>query len=385
MGILLYGYSTGVRSSGKLEAACVDVVVFRWLGAGSAPDYRAIARFRKRHLSALGHLFVQALALCQAAGMVSLGQVAFDGTKVRATASRRKAMSYARMSEQEKVLADEVSAVLAEAERIDKAEDQKFGKDRRGEELPEELRRRDTRLEKIRHAKAALEDKARARAGEQAQTAARDRGDEAETVAAKGEAAAAGAVPKPKAQRNFTDPDSTIMLTSDGAFHQCCHAQAVVDADHQVIVATQVNTNATEVGNLIPMTQQALTNAGQAPGQLLADAGYCSAEHLDAAARFTNTCGTEFYVATGHQRRGDPPPVAPRGRIPSSATSKQPMAAPRRLPQPAKTPRPHRRQRTARPGNQLTRPSLHGRLSAPVCIHGIESASRAATRRRTSP
>jgi transposase len=119
--ILLYGYTTGIRSSRKLEAACVDVVAFRWLAAGVAPDYRAIARFRKRHLSALGHLFVQALALCQAAGMVSLGQVALDGTKVRANASRRKAMSYARMSEKEKVLADDVSALLADAERIDKA------------------------------------------------------------------------------------------------------------------------------------------------------------------------------------------------------------------------------------------------------------------------
>lgn len=324
--VLLYGYTTGVRSSRRLEAACVDVVAFRWLAAGVAPDYRAIARFRKRHLSALGHLFVQALALCQAAGMVSLGQVALDGTKVRANASRRKAMSYARMSDKEKVLADEVSALLADAERIDKAEDKKFGKNRRGDELPEELARRETRLEKIRQAKAALEDEARARAREQAEATARGRGDDAETVAAKGEAAAHEVVPKPKAQRNFTDPDSKIMLTSDGAFHQCYNAQAVVDADHQVIVATEVNTGAADVGNLIPMTEKTVANTGQAPGQMLADAGYCSADNLDAAARFTDTCGTEFYVATGRLRREDPPPVTPRGRIPSTATGKQRMA-----------------------------------------------------------
>lgn len=128
--ILLYGYTTRVRSSRKLEAACVDVVAFGWLAAGNAPDCRAIARLRKRHLSALGHLFVQALALCQAAGMVSLGQVALDGTKVRANTSKRKAMSYARMADKEKVLADEVSALLLEAERIDKDEDKKFGKNR---------------------------------------------------------------------------------------------------------------------------------------------------------------------------------------------------------------------------------------------------------------
>jgi transposase len=324
--ILLYGYTTGVRSSRKLEAACVDVVAFRWLAAGSAPDYRAIARFRKRHLSALGHLFVQALALCQAAGMASLGQVALDGTKVRANASRRKAMSYARMSEKEKILADEVSALLAEAERIDKAEDKKFGKNRRGDELPEELRRRETRLAKIRQAKAALEEEARARAREHAETTARDRGDDADTVAAKGGTAATQAVPKPKAQRNFTDPDSKIMPTSDGAFHQCYNAQAVVDADHQVIVATEIGTNAADVGNLITMTEKTTTNTGQAPGQMLADAGYCSADNLDAAAAFTDAHGTEFYVATGRLRRGDPPPVAPRGRIPNTATNKQRMA-----------------------------------------------------------
>ncbi|HWS91906.1 MAG TPA: transposase, partial [Mycobacterium sp.] len=161
--ILLYGYTIGVRSSRAIETKCVDDVPFRWLAAGAAPDFRAIARFRKRHLSALGHLFVQALALCQAAGMVRLGRVALDGTKVRANASKRKAMSYARMSEKEKILAAEVSALLAEAERIDKAEDAKFGKNRRGDELPAELARRETRLAKIREAKAAVEDEARQR------------------------------------------------------------------------------------------------------------------------------------------------------------------------------------------------------------------------------
>lgn len=324
--ILLHGYITGVRSSRKLEAACVDVVAFRWLAAGSAPDYRAIARFRKRHLSALGHLFVQALALCQAAGMVSLGQVALDGTKVRAHASKRKAMSYARMSEKEKVLADEVSALLLEAERIDKAEDTKFGKNRRGDELPEELRRSETRLERIRQAKAALEEEARVRARQQAEAKARDRGDDDDTIAGKGAEAGRAAVPKPKAQRNFTDPDSKIMLTADGAFHQCYNAQAVVDADHQVIVATAVATNASDVTTLLPMTEQAVINTGQVPGRMLADAGYCSADNLDRAADFTAACGTEFFIAIGRARRDDPPPVAPRGRIPASATTKQRMA-----------------------------------------------------------
>jgi transposase len=130
--ILLYGYTTGVRSSRQLEAACQDVVAFRWLAAGQGPDFRSIARFRKRHLSALGHLFTQALVLCQAAGMVTLGRVALDGTKVRANASRRKAISYARMSEKEKVLAHEVSELLAQAEAIDQGEDARFGRTRAG-------------------------------------------------------------------------------------------------------------------------------------------------------------------------------------------------------------------------------------------------------------
>jgi transposase len=324
--ILLYGYTIGVRSSRAIETKCVDDVPFRWLAAGAAPDFRAVGRFRKRHLSALGHLFVQALALCQAAGMVRLGRVALDGTKVRANASKRKAMSYARMSEKEKILASEVSALLAEAERIDKAEDAKFGKNRRGDELPAELARRETRLAKIRQAKAALEDEARQRARDQAEQRGKDRGDDQDTAAGKGTAAAAQATPKPKAQRNFTDPDSKIMLTGDGAFHQCYNAQAVVDEDHQIIVATDVNTNAADVGNLIPMTEQAAANTGRIPGQVLVDAGYCSTGNLDAATDYAAEHGTQFYIATGRHRRGDPPPVAPRGRIPNNATEKQRMA-----------------------------------------------------------
>lgn len=324
--ILLYGYTTGVRSSRAIERKCVDDVPFRWLAAGSAPDYRAIARFRKRHLSALGHLFVQALVLCQAAGMVSLGRVALDGTKLRANASKRKAMSYARMTEKEKALAGEVSALLAEAERIDKAEDKQFGKNRRGDELPAELARRETRLVKIRDAKAALEAEAAEAARHDAERKARERGDDDDTAAGKGAAAAEQAVPKPKAQRNFTDPDSKIMITGNGAFAQCYNAAAVVDADHQVIVATELGTNAADVGTLMPMTEQTVTNTGQAPGQVLADAGYSSTANLEAAAEYTTACGTEFFIAPGRRRRDDPPPVASRGRIPTGATAKQRMA-----------------------------------------------------------
>ena len=205
--VLLLGYTTGVRSSRKLEQACWNQVAFRWLAGGEAPAYRAIAKFRKRHLSALGHLFVQALELCQAAGMVSLGQVALEAAMVRANASRRKAMSYARMSEKQKILAAEVSDLLAEAERIDADEDKTFGKDNKGYGLPDELARREGRLAKITEAKAALEAESAQRAAAEAAERARAAGKDQDTIAERAAAAAARAVPKPKAQRNFTDPD----------------------------------------------------------------------------------------------------------------------------------------------------------------------------------
>lgn len=324
--LLIYGYTTGVRSSRAIEKRCVEDVAFRWLACGAAPDYRSIARFRKRHLSALAQLFLQALKLCQAAGMVSLGRVALDGTKVRANASKRKAMSYARLTDKEKVLAEEVSALLAEAQRIDDAEDEKFGKDRRGDELPAELARRETRLAKLREAKQALEDQAREAAAEHAAELARRKDADDATVEQRAAQAAQTAVPKPKAQRNFTDPDSRIMLTGEGAFAQCYNAQTVVDEDHQVIVAADLTDCASDVGSLHPMTEQVAQNTGQHPEQVLADAGYCSADNLDKAAEVTEQTGTEFLIATGRRKHDEPAPPPPRGRIPKAATAKQRMA-----------------------------------------------------------
>lgn len=324
--LLIYGYTTGVRSSRAIEKRCVDDVPFRWLACGAAPDYRSIARFRKRHLSALAQLFLQALKLCQAAGMVSLGRVALDGTKLRANASKRKAMSYARLTDKEKILAEEISALLAEAQQIDDAEDAKFGTDRRGDELPAELARRESRLVKLREAKKALEDEAREAAAEHAADLARRKGADEDTVAERAAHAAAAAVPKPKAQRNFTDPDSKIMLTGDGSFAQCYNAQAVVDADNQVIVAADLHDCASDVVSLIPMTEQIEANTGQHPEQLLADAGYCSADNLDKAIEVTEQTGMEFFIATGRRKHDEPAPPPPRGRIPKNATPKQRMA-----------------------------------------------------------
>src|SRR5438132_1940550 len=216
--LLIYGYCTGQRSSRVIEKRCWDDVGFRYLAAGAAPDYRSIARFRRRHLEALAGLFLQALQLCQQAGMVRLGKVALDGTKLRANASRHKAMSYQRMVERETQLEAEIDAMLAEAERVDAAENERFGPDGRDDDLPDELNRRVDRLLKIREAKAALEREARQAAAERAGERAADKDLDQEARDAAVEKAVSKAVPKAKAQRNFTDPDAGIMKMSDGSF-----------------------------------------------------------------------------------------------------------------------------------------------------------------------
>lgn len=324
--ILLYGYCVGVRSSRELERACVDVVAFRWLAAQQAPDFRSIGRFRKRHLAALGNVFLQALELCRAAGMVSLGKVALDGTKVRANASRRKAMSYARLTEKQKVLAEEVSGMLADAEAIDAGEDARYGKDKRGDELPAELARRESRLATLAAARKQLEADTADNARKDAERKARDRDDDDDTAAAKGEKAASEAVVDPKAQRNFTDPDARIMKTADGSFQYCYNAQAVVDADHQVIVATELNNTAVDIQQLIPMIEQTRNLNGSTGGQFLADAGYCSQNNLAHTGQIEVGGDTEFFIATGRLKHGEQVPDAPRGRIPKNATAKQRMA-----------------------------------------------------------
>lgn len=334
--VVLYGYVTKVRSSRRIERACTEDVAFRWLTANTVPDYRSVARFRQRHLEALSQLFSQVLALCQSAGMVKLGDVALDGTKVRANASRHKAMSYERMKRSEEELAAEVAAMLAEAEAIDAAEDAEFGADRRGDELPAELARRETRLAAIRKAQQALEDQARERAAAEAAEKVRVKAAkeaersgepvneeqvEADADAA-AEQAAAEAVPRPKAQRNFTDPDSRIMKTDDGSFHQCYNAQIVVDARAQVIVAADLGQSGTDVTALPDMLDQTIANTGQVPKRLLADAGYYSKTNTDVCA----AAGVDPLIATGRLKHNEAIPDAPRGRIPNDATPKQRMA-----------------------------------------------------------
>jgi transposase len=328
--LLIYGYANGVASSRKLEAASYRDVAVRMLCAGQYPDYRSIARFRKRHLQALSELFVQALRLCRQARMVGLGTLALDGTKLRANASRHKAMSYERMVKKEAqleaeiaALRENVDALLADAERTDAEEDERFGPDRRGDELPEELRRREQRLAVIRDAKQALEAEAR-----EAETARRA---EMQAQGKKPRRSPNGRdpfAPKPKAQRNFTDPESKIMKTSDGSFHQCFNGQAIVDSETQVIVAAELSDQAPDAEQLQPALGQLADNLDTVGAELpegaalTADAGYFSEENVT----ITTSHGLDPFIATGRFKRSEPPAPAPRGPIPKNATPKQRMA-----------------------------------------------------------
>jgi transposase len=293
--LLLYGYSRGVYSSRRLERACSERLDFLAVTAMNRPDHRTICAFRRRHLAALSDLFVQVLKLCQAAGLVQLGHVALDGTKIAANASKHKAMSYGRMKKAEAELKAEVDAWLAAAEAADAEEDARFGA-ARGDEMPEWVKDKARRLEKIREAKAALEAEATAeQAAKDAAQAARAKpprkgGRKPETPPG---------TPKDKAQRNFTDPESRIMKGKDG-FIQGYNAQAAVDAKAQVIVAHGLTDNAADAGQLIPMADAVEANTGAKPAQLSADSGYCSEENLAAleARRITG------FVATGRQKHG---------------------------------------------------------------------------------
>ena len=320
--LLLYGYANGVYSSRKIQARTFEDVAFRYLSGDQHPDHATIAEFRKRHLDSLSGLFTQALLLCSKAGLVKLGHVAIDGTKIKANASKHKAQSYGRMGETEQRLKQEIEALLKQAEKTDAAEDVQYGKGKRGDELPDELARRENRLKKIQQAKAELEQQAKEKVAQQRAETERKQAEREEEKRRTGKKKR-GRKPKPPdpdkatpedtAQRNFTDPESRIMPdgANKGSFVQGYNAQIAVDSASQVIVAAEITQETNDKMQLIPMIAQMVMNLEQKPEKVSADTGYFS----EANVTDEQVKDVDLYVATGRDKHGvavktssDPPP-----------------------------------------------------------------------------
>jgi transposase len=306
--LLLHSYASGLYSSRRIAKACRERTDFIMIAALDPPDFRTISDFRKRHLRALAALFLQVLKLCEKAGLVKLGHVALDGTKIKANASKHKAMSYERMKKREAELQAEVDRMLAAAEAADAQEDETHGKTKTGDEMPNWVADKQKRIEKIREAKAALEAEAKAAAEEQrgVETAALAER-EAEGRKKPGKPAAPPSdEPAPKAQRNFTDPESRIMKSKDG-FVQAYNAQAAVDGTAQVIVAHDLTQSGSDQTQLVPLVAAIAANLGRKPEAFSADAGYCSEANLEAL----EARGIDGYIATGRAKH----PTANNGKV----------------------------------------------------------------------
>lgn len=306
--LLVYGYCTGVFSSRRIQKRLQEDIPFKVLAAGNEPDFRTISDFRKLHIKALQGLFEQVLTIALEAGAVKIGRVSLDGTKVKANASKHKAMSYGRMQDKQQQLQDEVNELLKQAEAADEEEDRRHGS-KRGDELPEELRRRESRLAKIKAAKKALAQRAREKAaadGKPAQEAKR-------------------AKPEDKDQYNFTDPESRIMKGADG-FVQAYNAQAAVEPEMLLIVGQSVTEATNDKKQLEPMVEAIEQQSGQRPEAILADNGYCSDEnlaYLESAAQPERKI--EGFIATGKQKHGEHRLPCPRGPLPQGATRVEKM------------------------------------------------------------
>ena len=270
--ILIYAYATGTFSSRRIAQKIEEDVAYRVLAAGNFPQHRTICDFRQEHLQKFVDLFKQVVLIAKNSGLIKLGRVAIDGTKIKANASRHKAMSYDRMKQEEKRMENEIADLIKQAERTDRQEDQEYGEENRGDEVPEELQRRESRLKKIREAKKRLEE----RQAEEDRQKGRHEGDGGRPNGKKGQPFKKEfGQPREKAQDNFTDPESRIMKMGSG-FEQSYNAQASVDEEHQIIVAVGVTNCAADNSQLIPMIEATEATAGTLPHQVLADAGYRS-------------------------------------------------------------------------------------------------------------
>jgi transposase len=324
--LLLYSYCCGIYASRRIAKACRERVDFMSIVGLDAPDFRTVSDFRRRHLKALSGLFGQILQLCEKTGLVKLGHVALDGTKIRANASKHKAMSYERMENRASELEAEVAKWLSTAEAADAEEDKLYGRDKTGDEMPDWVADKKLRAEKIRKAKAELEAEAKAAAEAKLKAGA----EAAERRAAEGrrksgrQAAPPCTEPDGKAQKNFTDPESRIMKSKDG-FVQAYNAQAAVDAEAQIIVAHDVTQSAVDCGQLVPMTDAIEINLGRKPEQLSADAGYCSEANLKALEKRN----IDAYVATGRAR--DAVASTVKGEVTAATPAGSGVGAPSRV------------------------------------------------------
>ena len=315
--LLLYSYCKGVFSSRKIQSRCVEDVAFRVIVGEDIPDFRTISDFRKDNLQHMQSLFVQTLQVCAEAGLVKVGRVALDGAKVKANASRHKAMSYDRMKKDEERLQQEIADLMAQADAADSADDEQFG-DRHGDELPDELARRQSRLAKIREARQALEEAARQKA--------KDHAAKMEAEGRRHRTKPDEAVPKDRDQRNFTDPESKIMKTSNKGFDQCGNAQIVTTED-QIIVAADVTNQANDVRQVEPMVEQLQSNveAAELDGRVkefLADAGYFSETNTEVVTK----ASMDPFIATQRLKHNEQIPACAKGRTPGDLTPKQLMA-----------------------------------------------------------
>jgi transposase len=305
--VLLYGYATGTFSSRKLAKKLEEDVAFRVLAAGNFPAHRTICEFRQRHLQEFQELFVELVRIAREAGMIRLGTVAVDGAKVKANASKRKAMSYKRMKEADARLRREIEQLTEEASRVDAEEDRIYGEDRRGDELPEELRRREDRLAKIEAAMKRLKQ----RQAEEDRRRGRHEGDDRKSPRGGRKFKREFGEPNEKAQDNFTDPDSRIMK-SKGSFEQCYNSQIAVDDGSQLIVATGMTQSAGDNPQLLQLLDETEKNTKQRPQRLLADAGYRDETNF----RVLEKQGIEAYVSLG--REGKKAPQEPTPELPAS-------------------------------------------------------------------
>jgi len=301
--LLVYGYCTGVFSSRRIQKRLQEDIPFKVVAAGNEPDFRTISDFRKIHIETLQNLFEQVLAMALECGAIKLGKVSLDGTKLKANASKHKAMSYGRMKEKQQQLKEEVKQLLEQAAAADEQEDRQYGS-KRGGELPEELWRRETRLAKIKQAKKVVEQRARDKAAEEGKSA-----EEARL-----------AKPDDKDQYNFTDPESRIMKGGDG-FVQGYNAQAAVEPTLLLIVGQSVTEQANDKKQLKPMVELVEQQSGRRPEEILADNGYCSEENLDYLESTAQPeRKVEGFIATGKQKHGEHRTPTKRGPLPKGAT-----------------------------------------------------------------